>query len=137
MIEGRRWGCGTVIRGQLGEFHAGSAAGFLGDISVLEAEAHGLMLGLSLAADLGLTLLKVEIDSQSLVKLLNSTSSPLSYIGSLYGDLLSLLEDVGVVSLEFKPRESNGVAHRLVQWIFLYLRLVGGYTLPPILSKMY
>lgn len=56
LVERHKWGAGSVIRDQAGGFVAVAVVGAKGDMSVLDAEARGLILSLKLAKDLGLEL---------------------------------------------------------------------------------
>lgn len=111
----------VVIRAELGVFKSALACGHLGDVSVVQAKAKTLRLGLRLVVDLVIKDIEVEVDSLRFVNLLNCLVDPMSHLESLYNDIHNLSLSTNVVSLLFKLRKQNGVVHRLTQFgIYLF-----------------
>ncbi|KAK3230811.1 hypothetical protein Dsin_002692 [Dipteronia sinensis] len=71
--------------------------------------------GLCFAYDFGLWPCVVESDSQVVVSLVNSVSSPLDEIGLFINDIVDLMNSSPQCKMCFIPRKANMVAHGLAK----------------------
>ncbi|KAK3230934.1 hypothetical protein Dsin_002815 [Dipteronia sinensis] len=74
-----------------------------------------LLRGLKMAKDSGLWPCEVEIDTQTIVNLIESPGSPLSDIGLVIKDIELFLESSPACTVAFIPRSANMVAHSLAK----------------------
>lgn len=115
LVESRQWAIGVVVGDKDGGFFAARAAGFHGDSQVVQVEAHAMLFGLRLAAEVGISSIEVESDCKSLINLLKLYILPSSYIGLLCEEIREAVLLVGLISIEFIPRKCNGASHKLAQ----------------------
>lgn len=86
-----------MIQNRNGEFYAVGAAGFHGDVQVIEAEAQAVLCGLWLVVDVGISSVEVESNCLGLINMLELDSLPLSYIRLLCEEIKDVVLLVGVV----------------------------------------
>lgn len=87
---GGKAGCGGVLRGEMGEFLFGYAAG-LGPSSITEAELMAILRGMQIARERGFEKILVETDSLAVVSLLKRECLPLHPSFNIIQDIKSLL----------------------------------------------
>ncbi|KAL5756472.1 hypothetical protein ACOSQ2_021218 [Xanthoceras sorbifolium] len=112
--EGCLVGLGAVVRDSQGLFMAGLSQKLVGSVSIEVAEAAAILNGLHLAIHLRFSRLLVESDALNIVNYINHRDPPLSEVGLIISDILSLCSNA-FVAFSFVPRCANFVAHLLVR----------------------
>ncbi|KAL5830557.1 hypothetical protein ACOSQ3_020025 [Xanthoceras sorbifolium] len=95
---------------------ASSAQGLDTCFSPQIAEALAIKRDLTLAIETGFIRVCLESDASAVVNLITSRCQPLSDIGVVIVDILSLLNSLVTVSISFIAREANRVVHRLAKF---------------------
>ncbi|KAL5740096.1 hypothetical protein ACOSP7_028979 [Xanthoceras sorbifolium] len=109
-------GLNVVFRDCLGKVKLAAASGLAESFSPLVLEAFALKRGLELALEAGFSRILVESDSSTLVKAVNSVTFPLSKVGNIIMDIVSLIRNLGVLSVIFVPRKANRIADALAKF---------------------
>ncbi|XP_061998871.1 uncharacterized protein LOC133716160 [Rosa rugosa] len=107
-------GAGGVIRDNDGNWTYGFMRN-LGNGEVLKAEAWGLMTGLSIARELGITHIEVETDSAVLMQLMMHCDIDLHPLGTLLSNCQTMLNSFEFHSIQHIHRERNMVADGLAK----------------------
>ena len=108
-------GLGAIIRDDRGNVIAAAIkiSKFHGDVSFAEAEA--LEWGLQIARNASAKALIVELDAQSIVKLVNNKRGGNSKIFWIISEIQNLMRNFELVSINYTHRSSNAIAHSLAK----------------------
>ncbi|KAK2640685.1 hypothetical protein Ddye_028480 [Dipteronia dyeriana] len=112
---GRKVGIGIILRDCDGNVLAVCSQKIMAGFSLQVAEAVALLKGLVLARDIGIWPGEVEMDAQSVVKLLSSSNVRCSEVGLVITDIKLQLFLMPACIISFTPRETNKVAHHLAK----------------------
>lgn len=102
---------GMVIRDHVGQFVQGRVVKFAGVVSVLEAEAMGILEALSWLRTLPTMRVLIECDSLTAVKAISTGVDYQVEVGHIIEACRSLLAQNQDVSVHFIRRQVNKVAH--------------------------
>ena len=105
-------GAGGVLRDSNGNWISGFAAS-LGNGSVLDAEAWGLLLGLKMTYTFQCTSLLIESDSNVIVQMLKKGVDDLHPLYSVLGRCKFLMDKLSMCDVSHVHREINMVANSL------------------------
>ncbi|KAL5746292.1 hypothetical protein ACOSP7_027438 [Xanthoceras sorbifolium] len=86
-------------------------------MAVEVAEAAAILHGVHLAIQSGYSYIVVESNSLNVISYLRLRSPPISEVGLIILDILSLCSSIEVV-FQFAPRGANSVVHCLAQFSF-------------------
>lgn len=116
VITGLSWfSVGLIIRDHEGRFIRARTRKVAGKVSVVEAEARGLLEALRWANSLGFHGVDVESDSKNSVHAINNTVENYLEVGAIFQECRSLLSDRRDISISFVKKQANKVAHILAR----------------------
>lgn len=116
-------GMGFVIRDSDGAIRLAGKESMRaeGDSTLLEGFA--MRYAMHMAKQYGLTVKSVESDSKNLVEAITGRQKPVGYCDIIISDIVGLAHDIGCMSFEYIPRETNGIAHQAAQGVeFISIR---------------
>ena len=106
---------GMVLRNEHGEFVMGKNLRMAGQVTVMEAEAHGVYEALRWVDDLRLHQVVIESDSSLVVQALQLRSSYFLKVGNILEACQGMLEHRSDLIVHHVKRHANGVAHVLAK----------------------
>ncbi|KAK3200142.1 hypothetical protein Dsin_023557 [Dipteronia sinensis] len=112
---GGRVGSGIIIRDSEGNVLASSSQKIMSGYTPQIAEAVAYLRGLVLAREAGLRPWEVELDAQTVVKLVSSLTVPCSEVGLVIKDIKLHLLNFPDSKISFVPMEANKAAHHLAK----------------------
>ncbi|XVF52726.1 hypothetical protein PTKIN_Ptkin05aG0041600 [Pterospermum kingtungense] len=126
-------GHGMLIRNDRGEFVATKSLVSSGVYAVKEREVLGLLHALRWIKELGYERVIFELDSKTVVDVVNSSLLDVSEFGSLVSTCKNLLYDSIGFSVVFVKRGKNAAAHCLAQSVCDYVSSSVWWSVPPFL----
>ncbi|XP_074346363.1 uncharacterized protein LOC141685142 [Apium graveolens] len=116
VITGLSWfSCGLIIRDHEGRFNRARTRKDAGGVSVVEAEARGVLEAIRWAISLGLYGVDIESDSKNSVHAINKIVENYLKVGVVFPECRRLLEDRRDISISFVKKQANKVAHILAR----------------------
>lgn len=116
-------GLGYAVRNSMGQVLVALAKFVESLCEVVDAEAMALLSGLKIVGDMGFQNIRVESDSQILVKAIHENSVLQSQIRVILQEIKEWMICIHILGFTFITRSCNEVAHRLARWVSPMLRV--------------